>query len=732
MLKDIDYKVVYSSGEDEPIEFFIDSLLESNSFDLGLGFFSSSGFRALSVGVACFINHGGKMRILINDVLSPEDKDAILKGNSVPAEELIEENIINDLSKFYEVLSGHDKHFFNCISWMIATQKIEFRAIVPLAENVGIAHQKFGLFRDEQKSTIAFSGSANFSVNALRNNIETVSCYKSWTSEKSENARIEHFENLFNKIWEGRAENIRIIPIQKVKTFIRDKFPTHSMDELLIEEIRLAQDLKTNKRVSPAVDYKLSELERRIKGTDLRPAFPNGFTPWPYQEDALKNWINSNYIGFFEMATGTGKTITALNCALHLYNEEGHIRSLILVPSLSLADQWAKEAESFNFKNIIIANSKNSNWTEEVIGQLNKSQLSNSSFVIITTYATYALEKFQSVINKLKGDTLFIADEAHNFGTKKLIELHPTKFTRRIGLSATPKRHFDSDGTLAILKYFGSIEKPTFKLDMEEAIEKGFLCEYYYFPKIVSLTKDELEEYKAISKKLLKYFDSKRGAFKDNPIVNALLLKRKRIIHKAENKKSCLKECLKEIMELKGDIKYTLVYVPEGADNEIDDFDKNLIDEYSSIIANDFGVSQHQFIGETDGRVDILNRFAQGKLNVLTAMKCLDEGVDVKRTEVAVFCSSTGNPRQFIQRRGRILRLHPEKRNATIFDMIAIPDISRMTGSNSISMEKSILRAELKRVYEFASLSKNKYQALKTLETVAEEFDIDIFSTEIS
>lgn len=146
MLKDIDYKIVYCSGEDEPVEFFLDSLMESNAFDLGLGFFSSSGFRALSLGFAYFISKGGVMRIIINNVLSEEDKEAILRGQSIPADELIEQNIIKDLTMFYESLSSHDQHFFNCISWMIATKKIEFIAITPIGNSVGIAHQKFGIF----------------------------------------------------------------------------------------------------------------------------------------------------------------------------------------------------------------------------------------------------------------------------------------------------------------------------------------------------------------------------------------------------------------------------------------------------------------------------------------------------------------------------------------------------------------------------------------------------------
>ena len=207
------------------------------------------------------------------------------------------------------------------------------------------------------------------------------------------------------------------------------------------------------------------------------------------------------------------------------------------------------------------------------------------------------------------------------------------------------------------------------------------------------------------------------------------MLKRKRIIHKARNKADCLRRCLQDILAEKGQVNYTLVYVPEGKDPVED---TQLINNYAGIITNEFGLVQHQFIGETKNRSAVLQQFAAGDFQVLTAMKCLDEGVDVARTETAIFCSSTGNSRQFIQRRGRILRKHPQKNLATIYDMIVVPEINTISDEANRSMERGILKAELRRVYEFAGLSKYKYTALKILEDVAAEFDIDIFSTEIS
>jgi superfamily II DNA or RNA helicase len=445
-----------------------------------------------------------------------------------------------------------------------------------------------------------------------------------------------------------------------------------------------------------------------------------------YQKKAITRWEQNGYIGLFEMATGTGKTITALSAAKKLLESDGSLCLLILIPTLDLASQWENETEKFLFKNIIVANSKNKNWYKEVVGAINHKP-STYNYCIIATYATFLTSRFQSIIQKLPETTMLIADEAHNFGTKKHSVKYPNHIQRRLALSATPDRHFDDVGTKDILKYFHAEETPTFKFDMAEAIKSGFLCEYYYYPVIVSLTENELKEYKDISKKLLQYFNSKTGRFKEDSIVKMLLLKRKRIVHNATKKFSAFRKILTDIASKTHKVQYLLVYVPEGNDKKIEKEDQNLINAYSEIIAKEFKLTQHQFIGLTKNRKKILDEFSKGKIAVLTAMKCLDEGIDIKRAETAIFCSSTGNPRQFIQRRGRILRTHPDKKFAVIYDLVVVPMLTNQYFEDSLQMERNILQGELRRVHEFAELSLNHYQALQTLEETAMKFDVDIF-----
>jgi len=315
------------------------------------------------------------------------------------------------------------------------------------------------------------------------------------------------------------------------------------------------------------------------------------------------------------------------------------------------------------------------------------------------------------------------------------------KYARRIGLSATPERQYDEEGNSSIMKFFGCENGYTFVFSMREAIEKGFLCRYYYYPHVVSLTNSEMSEYARISLQLAKFFNKETNSLSTtDDIVMRLLLKRKRIIHKAKNKKEIFRNIINNRFNEKGNLKYTLVYVPEGAkpdgntsdiydssdDIDNDEFTDSLIDIYSQIVKETSSkTTVKKFTSGLKEREDILEKFANGEIEVLTSMKCLDEGVDVPRSELAIFCSSTGNPRQFIQRRGRILRKHPEKKYAEIHDLVVIPQIDSF--SENYDMERSLIANELKRVKDFAGLSENSDFAYRELEEILNYYELSIY-----
>jgi ERCC4-related helicase len=228
-------------------------------------------------------------------------------------------------------------------------------------------------------------------------------------------------------------------------------------------------------------------------------------------------------------------------------------------------------------------------------------------------------------------------------------------------------------------------------------------------------------------------FDKETRAFKSTHQIEMKLLERKRIIHKAENKLDAFKLILSQEFEKRKSLKYSLIYVPEGIESDFEENDfsvetdeeNKLINEYTRAVSQtDDSIMVKQFTSNSINRDEILKNFEKGNVHVLTSMKCLDEGVDVPRSELAIFCASTGNPRQFIQRRGRVLRLHEDKTHATIHDLVVIPDFN--FGESSYDMERNLIKKELERVVDFANLAMNKTETYEVLKDILEFYNLNL------
>ncbi len=741
-----------SRTEWEPIGFFSDCLCNATYFDLMLGFFSSSAISVLANGFAIFLYNGGKMRLIVNDILTEEDKNAIAAGTSDTEIPFFD---ISDIQKIKSTLSERDYHFFNCLAWLIRHDRLEVKIIAPKS-GIGISHTKSGIFSDGINK-VGFDGSCNFSRTALVDNIESLTISCDWDGN-IEAAKVKAIKEDFENVFQGNDDNVTYLSADKVKTKITDSFPYKSISELLEAEYNILRNQyhqNISKNIIKALDNskerfevimeKLKETEYKVAATKSNePHFPYPSGPRDYQVQAFENWKNNRQKGLFAMATGTGKTITSLNCLLEIYKKSGYYKALILVPTITLVEQWEKECEKFNFSNVIKVCSKYNGW-QTSLANIRMLELSNpdnkQSYVIISTYASFIrpanfLELNQFPKNKL----LFIADEAHNMGAGLIAKrLNDIKYLRRIGLSATPERQFDEEGNARLMEFFGCNKKYTFEYSMAEAIQNKALCKYYYYPHLVKLTNEEMVQYIELSKKIAKIIN--REDEDSQEILKRLLLKRKQIIHKAENKKRIFEQILKEHIEKTGSLKYTLVYVPEGNqpdDQAADVFDTterikddedtiHLINEYTRIVRDiDSHIVVRQFTSESTDRDMMLADFASGNIDVLTSMKCLDEGVDVPRSGLAIFCASTGNPRQFIQRRGRILRTHPDKRFAIIHDLVVIPEVN--VAPECYELEKGLVSTEIKRVRDFALLSENCNDTLNTLDDVLNQYQISIFN----
>lgn len=741
----------------EPLGFFSEALCNATTFDIKLGFFSSSAINVLADGFAAFLYNGGRMRMIINDVLSEEDRTAIVVGESDINTPYFDLNAIGHISY---TLSKHDEHFFECLSWLIRNERIEIKIITPKIGN-GIAHSKCGVFSDGINK-VAFDGSCNFSKMALIENIESINAFCDWDGERDKE-RINDIVRDFNRTFSGEDDTVKYLKADQIITYITKTYKYKDIQELLEDERRILHRRAENstsdsiRRVLERAKAKVTAImdtinirKAKVKNeqlTTLTPKFP--FTePRSYQKEAFNKWKVSQK-GLFAMATGTGKTLTSLNCLLEIYNKFKYYQALILVPTITLVEQWEDECKRFNFSHIIKVSSKNNGWRSEIDDIKLKESLAQSddlppSFIIIATYASFSREssfkQLMSLSKKTQRQMLLIADEAHNIGAPNVIsKLDRMRILRRIGLSATPERQFDDKGNNAIMQFFGCDGKYTFEYSMKDAIDNGFLCRYKYFPHVVRLNEDEMAEYKKISLQLAKFYNVDEDTFSGaDDILMRLLLKRKRIIHKAQNKEEVFRQIIKQRFEECGNFKYTLVYVPEGVqldstvqyattDNPIDDADVDkLIDKYTQIIQEISPTTTvRKFVSGIQDRDEVLRKFSTGETEVLTSMKCLDEGVDVPRSELAIFCASTGNPRQFIQRRGRILRKHPDKHIAIIHDLVVAPEFE--STEENYNMERNLLKGELQRVKDFAGLSENPAFAYTELEEITNYYNLSIF-----
>ncbi len=740
-----------SRTEWEPLGFFSEALCNSTQFDLKLGFFSSSAINVLADGFAAFLYNGGKMRMIINDILSTEDKRAMIVADS---DEDVDYFNLQDLGSLRYTLSKRDQHFFECLAWLIRHNRIEIKVVTPKAGE-GIAHSKCGMFYDGL-NCVAFDGSCNFSKAALLANIESITAFCDWDGE-SDVCRVQDVVDDFECTFSGNDESVSYLNADHIRTYITDTYKNKDIQELLVDEEQLINDCLENdlpktvaaflcraKNKVRCIIERIQQNEKQQKQDDV-PHFPYPQGPREYQQLAFENWKTNKQKGLFAMATGTGKTITSLNCLLEIYKRCGYYKAIILVPTITLVRQWEEECKKFNFKNITLVCSKNSNWSEQIetitLSERLKGTDNNLSYIIISTYASFIKDKvFKSLSVFPKTKLLLIADEAHNMGSRRMLNiLEGIPYLRRIGLSATPERQYDEEGNQTLYHFFGADNGFTYEYSMQEAIDNGVLCRYYYYPHVVRLTPSEMEEYMRISAQLVKFFNNNHFA-DSNEILTALLLKRKRIIHKAANKLEVFRNILKQRFQEKGNLKYTLVYVPEGlkpdtADADVyddtdilqdDDYSEKLINEYTAVVSSiDSKITVRKFTSGTKERDELLKGFADGNIEVLTSMKCLDEGVDVPRSELAIFCASTGNPRQFIQRRGRILRKHPDKHMAVIHDLVVAPEVNISEGS--YAMERSLMATELHRVKNFSLLSENSDDAFNELENIMNYYNLSLF-----
>lgn len=684
--------LVYRSLEEfNPKKLYVDLFKASKHADLLLGYFSTSAFISLKDAFAHFIVNGGRLRLIANDIISKSDKELFVKNNDDFHFDL------ESVEQLVAYLSKHDKLFLKCLAFLIQENRLEIKFIRPKTGK-GIAHFKSALFVDDNENQALIKGSCNFSAYGFEENLEEAEVTLNWHGQQQQ-LKVEEFQKYFNEVWDDLNPNVIHVLPHKIVTEIK-RYAGDVREADLVRDI----ELKYNSGV--------------IEG----PCFPFESGPRSYQVEAYENWKENAYRGLFAMATGTGKTLTALNCILEEYKKTNIYRAFIFVPTNTLVDQWVEEANKFGFENVFSHSNKRATNKKLLSSIITLDLFSTQSFIYVMTYDSMVNTDFSNFFKTLIKKSTLIADEAHNVGAakakKKWMKLLRDDETKVIALSATPERQFE-DNMAFTFECFNDKRPYTFEYSMAKAIANGILSNYEYFPQTVHLTIEEYKEFEDLTVKissLMNLIDQKE----DNEQLEMLLLQRRRIVNNATNKLAVFHDVVEKNLKTIGNLKYSLVYSPEGVD--IDNNDRRLYN-YSRVIRDiNESITIRQFTGDSGSDRDmILESFENGNIDILISMKCLDEGVDIPRAEYGYFLSSTGNPRQFIQRRGRLLRKHRDKQLAKIFDFVVVPPDNVFV---SASVRK-IVSDELKRVKEFGLLAINSAEIIDYIEDLNNRYDAE-------
>ena len=708
-------------------DFYAPILKVASKYDRAVGFFSSSSLVHIAEGLLPFVNNGGTIRLVASPILNQEDVEAIKHGYE-KRESVIAGAIMREL---YEPKNFRDSERLNLLANLIADGRLDIKiALVENNKNYGIYHEKMGIFFDDEGNKIAFSGSNNETYTGMDINYEAFDVFCSWENEvdaKRADAKADAFE----KIWNGLDPKVSTYVLPEVKESILEKYMRAKVDYQLFDE----------KDFEPTDDLLVVEKENgddSVYGARV----PADVILHPYQEDAIDVWQERGFHGIFDMATGTGKTYTGLGAIARLSEFlEDKLAVFIVCPYQHLVEQWKEDIVRFGMNPIVGYGAiPAKQWKTKLSDAVRNQKLKvrkRRFFCFVTTNATFSGDFVQEQIRKIKGNALLVVDEAHNFGADYLRCLLSDKFSYRLALSATLDRHGDSEGTQALYDYFGD---KCIEYTLDRAIAENKLTKYKYYPIIVSLSEDERAAYADYSCQIAKcLIKGKNGKLKLSEKGKKIALKRARLVAGARNKIEALEEVITPYKEDKHILVYcgaTKVLDPDKESTEVDDDDLRQIDIVTDLLGNKMKMKVSQFTSNesVEERAILKKEFAAGDtLQALIAIKCLDEGVNIPSIRTAFILASTTNPKEYIQRRGRVLRLADGKDYAEIYDFITLPrpldEVSSLT-EEEMKRELTLVKNELCRAEEFVRIAMNCVSCSSVLDNIREAYDLQDYVLE--
>lgn len=671
-LGSVDWEPRYTTSRSDLVgDFYGPALRRALTYDRATGYFRSSFYSLTRTQVASYALAGGKIRLICSPDLNPGDIEEIQRGRD--ATDAANAALKRELERV--LLHPHAASGADILAALLATEVLELRLAIPSGR--GIFHDKFGVFTDAAGDRVSFAGSINETWSAWHplGNHESFEVFTSWSSDAT---RTEDHAALFEDLWKSRDENVAVaVPSRETLEELRNRGPRDPQDVL-------------NEAASHA-----------NAGTDggRRPLFD-------HQWAALRGWRSTGARGILKHATGSGKTVTALSAIRDHLHAGGP--ALVIVPSTLLVNQWDDEArkELADVEPaVLLAGGGNSGWRTHLRAF---TVPDGNPRLTISTIATASSSDFLQ--RAVGGEHLLIvADEVHRMGAPEAQKILTLDSGSRLGLSATPERAGDPEGTDRLFSYFGPIVPPEFSL--ADAIAAGRLCSYRYHIDTVPLTEIERERWEDLSAKIRRFAaiakdtsDGAPGMSRFDPQLKRLLIRRAKIAKGAEGKAALVASIVSQ-RYVEGE--HWLVYCDDTA---------QLQRTRAELDARGVPSMEYRSGMASDRRVT-LSRFERNG-GVVVAIKCLDEGVDIPAISHAVIAASSRNPREFIQRRGRALRIHGEKQTAVIQDIIVRPP------DPTDDSYKSLVVGEIARALEFSGHAVNESAGLD-LRRLAIEWDLD-------
>lgn len=717
-LRDLTIKTEYRKSNNDWIvgDFLIPVLKEATSYKRAVGYFSSTALSDVVPGIVGLFNNNREavIQLVASPALSEEDVEAIKKGHNMRS--VVKEALLGSLQEpedFYE----QDR--LNLLAHLIADGKLELRIAVVKGEDgdVGIFHEKLGIVEDAEGNVVSFTGSMNATASGHRTNYESIDAYCSWKGEDSK-IRCNDKQKAFQRIWGNLDDQLEVMAFPEIKESIIERY----------------------KKYAPNYNIDHDQFEKKgkkQKNTDAKGArIPSTVELYDYQIEAIQSWSDNKYRGIFDMATGTGKTYTGLAAISTLSQRmDDKLAVFIVCPLQHLVDQWVDDIQKFNMSPIIgYSSSPQKDWQTKLKSAIINQKINKKEpfFCFVTTNATFSSDYVQGLIGKIAYPILLVIDEAHNFGAESLKSLLDDRYKYRLALSATLERYGDEEGTKALLDFFG---KKCISYTLEEAIKEGKLTKYKYYPILVYLDEEELAEYEKLSFKMSQNLKTMPdGSVKLSKAGEIIAIQRSRVVAAASEK---LKKLMEVIEPYKND-HYILVYCgatnvvnPNSEKSETNEKDIRQIKAVSDLLGNKLGMKVSRFTAEEDvqTRATIKEHFKSGNdLQAIVAIKCLDEGVNIPSIKTAFILASTTNPKEYIQRRGRVLRTAPGKEYAEIYDFVTLPrSLDKVAGltSDQMKRDESLVKNEIARMKEFGDLSINSFETTKLIWEITESYKLE-------